>query len=565
MAKRAPAAVVALLATSCLLYAYHDQFWYPPDEGNYAHVAQRILAGETLNLQVQDVHPGYISFVNAAALRVFGADLVSLRYPIVLAGLAQAAVLFFVFPRQDPWRAAVASIALTALGAIQFLNPTAHWYCLALVTMLMAVLGTTRGPHLQSARLLLAIGLLIGTIILFRQLTGFLVGIGALAFLLWDAGERAARRRAALLGRALAATMAVALAAYLALATDISGLVLFGVWPLALLGRLASRPQASNREVARIAGTVAAGMALAALPLAAYHLWHGSVQAWADDVGPAAVALTRLDFFERNNFAALIYHAARQMVTTPSVPAILNGFYWVTLPLLAAVNGFVVLRRIGRAGSTAALPVMPTLAVFYAVVSVHFQIPVYLYYSAGLSLASLLWLAPHASPLAARASVAVALVLAVTGVYFQAGQPASRGIAGILRGDRVLSMRASTLPHNSLRIDPEEGRRYASLVELIRREVPAGEAIFAVPSNAELYFMAERRNPFRFYNTALGVRSDEDLALVERTLRDDPPRLVTFNRDDKYNTPRSLRIMETVRTRYAVIGGIDSFEVYVRR
>jgi hypothetical protein len=564
MAKRAPAVLVATLATACLLYAFHDRFWYPPDEGNYAHVAQRLLQGDTLNLQVQDVHPGYISFVNAAALRVFGTDLVSMRYPLALAGLVQAALLFLLFPREDPWRAAVASGALTALGAIQFLNPTAHWYCLALTVMLIAVLGTSRGPR-QSVSRLLTVGLLIGTIVLFRQLTGFLAGVGAIAFLLWEAGERGTHGRAARLGRVLATTMAGALAAYLALATDISGLVLFGVWPLALLGRLASRPQASNREVAGIAATVAAGMALAALPLAAYHLWHGSVQAWADDVGPAAVALTRLDFLERSNFAALIYHAARQMVTSPSVPAILNGFYWVTLPLLAAVNGFLVLRRIGRAAPTAPLPVMPTLAVFYAVVSVHFQIPVYLYYSAGLSLASLLWLAPHVSPLLARASMALALTLAATGIYFQAGQPASRGITGILRGDRVLSTRASTLLHNSLRIDPEEGRRYEALVALIRREVPAGEAIFAVPSNAELYFMAERRNPFRFYNTALGVRSDEDLALVERTLRDDPPRLVTFDRDDKYNTPRSLRIMEMVRTRYAVVAGIDSFEVYVRR
>ncbi len=564
MAKRAPAAIVAMLATSCLLYAFHDRFWYPPDEGNYAHVAQRILDGETLNLQVQDVHPGYISFVNAAALGVFGIDLVSLRYPLALAGLLQAAVLFFLFPREDPWRAAVASVALTALGAIQFLNPTAHWYCLALTVALMAVLGANRGPSPHSPRRLLTVGLLVGTIILFRQLTGFLVGIGALAFLLWEAGDRGAHGRAALLGRALVATMVGMLAAYLVLATDISGLVLFGVWPLALLGRLASRAHAPNRDVARIAGTVAAGMALAALPLAAYHLWHGSVSAWADDVGPAAVALTRLDFFERSNYAALIYHAARQMVTSPGVASILNGFFWVTIPLLAATNGWLLLRRVGRAGAARALPVMPAMAVFYAVVSVHFQIPVYLYYSAGLSLASLLWLAPRVSPLAARASMALALTLAAIGVHFHAGQPASRGIAGILRGDRVVS-RISTLPHNSLRIDPEEERQYAWLVESIRREVPAGEAIFAVPSNAELYFMTGRRNPFRFYNTALGVRSDEDLALVERTLRDDPPRLVTFNRDDKYNTPRSLRIMEMVKARYSVLGGFDSFEVYVRR
>jgi hypothetical protein len=564
MAKRAPAAGVAMLATLCLLYTYYDRFWYPPDEGNYAHVAQRILGGETLNLQVQDVHPGYISFVNAAALRVFGTDLVSLRYPLVLAGLLQAAVLFSVFPRQDPWRAAVASIALTALGAIQFLNPTAHWYCLALVTILIAVLGTTRGPHPQSPRRLLAVGFLIGTIILFRQLTGFLVGLGTFVFLLWDAGERGTHGQTALFGKALATTMAGAMAAYLALATDISGLVLFGMWPLALLARLAFRPQAPNQEVARIAETIAAGIGLAALPLAAYHLWHGSVQAWADDVGPAAVALTRLDFFDRSNFAALVYHAARQTVTSPSAPLILNGLYWATLPLLAAVNGFIVLRLLGRPGNEAAAP-LPVMAVFYAVVSVHFQIPVYLYYTAGLSLASLLWLAPRVSPLAARASMAFALTLAATGVYFHAGQPPSRGIAGLLRGDRVQSTRASTLPHNSLTIDPEEGRRYASLVELIRREVPADGTIFAVPSNAELYFMAERRNAFRFYNTALGVRTDQDLAAVERTLRDDPPRLVTFNRDDKYNTPRSLQIMETVRHRYVLLGRFEPFDVYVLR
>ena len=110
--------------------------------------------------------------------------------------------------------------------------------------------------------------------------------------------------------------------------------------------------------------------------------------------------------------------------------------------------------------------------------------------------------------------ICVGLALSAIGVYFHAGHPASRGIEGLLRGERVQSARASALPHNSLKIDPDEGRRYASLVELIRREVPADASIFAVPSNAELYFLAERRNAFRFYNTALGVRTDEDLARV---------------------------------------------------
>ena len=565
MAKRVVAAIVAMVTSACLLYSYYDKFWYPPDEGNYAHVAQRLLQGETLNLQVQDVHPGYISFVNAAALRVFGADLVSLRYPLVCAGLFQAAVLFFVFDRRDAWRAAIAVVVLTALGAIQFMNPTAHWYCLALVVALVGVLATTSGSHGRSSRQLLIVGLLIGTITLFRQLTGFLVGIGTLTFLLWEAGERS-DGSSALLGRVMAATMASGLALYLLFATDLSGLVLFGVWPLAMLVLLALRRQASNRDVAQIAGTIAAGIGLAALPLAAYHVWHGSLRAWTDDVGPAAVALTRLDFFDRSNFAALVYHALRQVMSSDSAPTLLNGLYWAALPLVAAVNGFIVVRWVGLADRRGnAVAPLPIIAIFYAVVSVHFQIPVYLYYTVGLSIASLLWLVPRQPRFAVGASIAFALALSATGVYFHAGQPASRGIQGLLRGQRVQSTRAAALPHNSLRIDPDEGRRYASLVELIRREVPADASIFAVPSNAELYFLAERRNAFRFYNTALGVRTDADLARVEETLRDTPPRLVTFNRDDKYNTSRSIQIMETVRHRYVLLGRFEPFDVYLLR
>src|SRR4029453_14699153 len=67
----------ALFAASCalngaLLWFFHRRFWYAPDEGNYAHVAQRLLAGEVLHRDVQDVHPGYINLLNGAAFRLFG-------------------------------------------------------------------------------------------------------------------------------------------------------------------------------------------------------------------------------------------------------------------------------------------------------------------------------------------------------------------------------------------------------------------------------------------------------------------------------------------------------------
>jgi hypothetical protein len=542
-----------------LLFHYYDRFWYPPDEGNYAHVAQRMLNGEILNLQVQDLHPGYINFVNAGALALFGPDLLSLRYPLVVAGLLQAALLFFVFPRRDPWRAAAASVGLTALSAIQFLNPTAHWYCLSLVVLLVYVLD--RWP--RTARRLLLVGFLIGTIALFRQLTGFLVGIGALAYLLSEARDLSVDGRQALLGRAIQLGMLLALCIYLLLATDVAGVLLFGLWPLIVLCRLLLQPQAPTRAAVRLAGWIACGAILAAIPMLSYHLVHGSLMAWGEDVGPAAVALTRLSFFDRSNFAALVFHGYRQVAEYRDLASVLNGVYWTTLPLLAAINGAVILRLMNQSARPA-IAALPVIATFYAVVSVHFQIPVYLYYTAGLSLASLLWLTPHISPAASRAAVWGALFLAGTGVYFHAGQPASRGIAAVLRGDRMPASVLASLPHCSLKVDPDERAQYGTLLAIIQRVVAPNESIFAVPSNAELYFFSDRRNEFRFYNTALGVRDEAELAVVQQTLRERPPKLVTFNPGDKYNTPMSWRIMDGIKSRYVLIRRLEPFEVYVR-
>jgi hypothetical protein len=100
-------------------------------------------------------------------------------------------------------------------------------------------------------------------------------------------------------------------------------------------------------------------------------------------------------------------------------------------------------------------------------------------------------------------------------------------------------------------------------MDVITTHTRDGDSIFAVPSNAELYFLTQRRNPFRFYNTALGVRTDADVEEVRQVMRERPPRVVTFDPHDKYNTARSRQIMDDVRARYVLVGRVDPFEVYV--
>jgi len=187
----------------------------------------------------------------------------------------------------------------------------------------------------------------------------------------------------------------------------------------------------------------------------------------------------------------------------------------------------------------------------------------YLYFSAGLTLASILWMAPAVSPAAARLSSVGALGLALTAVIFHAGQPTSRSVHAVLRGDRSPGPNASGLPHCSLNIDAAEAGTYRKVVEVIAAHTADGERIFAVPSDAELYFLSQRQNPFRFYNTALGVRTDADVEDVRRVIRERPPRLVAFNPRDKYNTPRSRQIMDEVRARYVLVSRVDPFEIYV--
>jgi hypothetical protein len=239
-----------------------------------------------------------------------------------------------------------------------------------------------------------------------------------------------------------------------------------------------------------------------------------------------------------------------------------NGLYWVVLALLASINGVIVQYMLTRSTATALSP-LPVIAVCYAVVSAHFQIPLYLYFSAGLTLASILWMAAAVSPGAARVSAVGALGLASIAVIFHAGQPLSRTIHAVLRGDRYPAPQASSLPHCSLEIDAAEAATYRTVMGVIAAHTADGDSIFAVPGNAELYFLSQRQNPFRFYNTALGVRTDADVEQVRRVLRQRPPRLVAFNPRDKYNTARSRQIMDEVRARYVLVGRVDPFEVYV--
>lgn len=561
-------AFVAVMAFAAwVMAAYHDRFWLAASDGTYAHIAERLLAGQGLNREIQDIHAGYVNFVNAAAMALFGKTFVALRYPLALLTLVQAGLIFLLLRPRGAALAAAGAAAMAALTFVQFLDPTANWYALFLLVTIIGALAWI--PRESRWRLVVA-GFLLTTLFLFRQLSGLLVAIGTLTYLLGEAPPPAAvarRLRDRLLASAVLAIMGGGLMVYLLTKTDATALILFGAGPLGIMVWAGLRGRCGNRQAATILLRLAAGGLVALAPLLLYHLAQGSLLSWIDDTVMVAFSLTELPFFELVRYYDFLFLAGLSMLAPSSLAVFVNSLFWVVLVLLTPVAGFVLLRRLWRqgAGADARPYLLPMLAVFHAVAAVHFQVPAYLTYTVALTLVGLLWLAAVETRSMRRGAIALTLFLSAVGLYYQAGQPMGRGWSGMVKGERVPLVAAPEIGRAGLRLDAAEVALYSRLIALIRRETPEDAAILALPVNPELYFLAARRNPTRFYNSAFGVRSDRDLEAVLEILRRDPPRLVFHQPQSVYNTPYSARLMEFVRSRYERLAPIEGFDIYRHR
>jgi len=553
---------VVSLVNGLLLWHFHDRYWYPTDDGFYANIAERFLNGEVLNRDLQDIHPGYIHVLHAVAFRLFGVDMVSLRYPLMLAALAQACVIYALLARRDVLTAAIASVAGTALGVIQFVNPTPNWYCLALCVALAWWL--VRLPAGHPARLFGA-GLLLGVLTLFRHLSGLWVAMGVLSVVMLEQrGNGQGRDR--LLARAVVGLMLLILVTYVVVnpETEPGGVLLMSVWPMAMLVWLLVKVQANNAAVRKSLAPLAAGGLVATLPLVLYHVANGSLAPWVTDNVFVAVGETQLDFFGRGWYGVLPLAALYQAVTSFHPVRVVNGIYWVLLPVLSALNGALILRRL-RARDDPRSLILPILASFYTLTSLLFEGPLYLYYSAGLSLTSVLWLAAAGRKWNRLAWTAVAAGLSVVAVVFHAGQSRFRTPMEVLQGKRLSNtwaLGASDLDRCRLRLDEADRRVYGQIVQVIQSESASTDSILALPNDAELYFLARRRSLVRFYNSGLGIQTATELQQVMAELTARPPRIVTFRPDDKYVTEASRHIMEFVRSRYDPIATIDGLEIH---
>ena len=555
---RAVLGCLAAALVSILICGYsHKRSWIPSDDGHYAHVADRLLDGEVLNRDVEELHPGYIHFIHAIAFQVFGRDMLSLRYPLLFITAIQACLVFLIFQSRGFWAGIVASLCLSAFGFPQIANPTTSLYAGFLTVLVLAGLVLLRPTCRRRLEIL---GFLTMLVFLFRQLTGVFVAMGLMTYLLIEASGDA-KGGSKIAARAMIALMFVGIAGYLVKATDALGFILFGVWPLAALFWSWRRVSLSGIGLMRVMGRLLLGALMAVAPLIIYHWRYGSLDAWFNDCFIRSVRVTRLEHIHWSNYGFFLLGGLQNLFRGPDAVARLNGVYWTALPLLSALNGFLLLRGLIASGRGVGTNVsVPVIAVFHALVSVFNQIPFYLYLSVGLSAAGVLWLMPQSRRWVLCSSIAAAM-LCMTGVVFHAGQPSTRSFTEVVSGTRI-ALVPSDLERNGLWIDGDELELYHNLIRLIQEETPPDGSIFVAPNNAELYFLSGRKNPLDIFNTTLGAMTESETQDLATSLIDKAPLLLIHNTACKYNTPLTKMLIESLSGHSERVARVEHFDIF---
>jgi hypothetical protein len=549
---------VVLLTSIITMITFHNRFWAPADEGVYAHVAERLLLGQVLHRDVQDLHPGYIDFVNVAALSLFGVRLVSMRYLLALLTVVQAGLMFLILKHGGAATALIGGLALTSLSFVQFLNPTANWYTLFLAITTIAWLSWNptglRWRHIVT-------GFLVGTTFLFRQLSGVFLGSGVFVFLLLEK-PKAGAGRGRRLARAMLALISMGIAWYVLRVTDPVGWVLFGVWPLSVVLSTWFRTKRSDREVLGLLRDLSLGGLISASPLLAYYFAHGAVSDWLRDSFGAAISLPALGFMRRPGYMMIGILAWRGF-HSGDLDRLINAGLYTCLLLISTLLGALLFHTLVRSSRSRIHP-LPVVATFYALVSLHYQLPIYLFFTVGLSLSAVLLLTAKSNAGFRWFTAALSAAIAGVSLYYQAAMPLV-SLQTTVAGERRFPATPLPFPVAGIYVGAADAQLYQTLVGLIDRETQPGDTIFAFPTNAELYFLSRRTNQFRFYNTALGIRSSADLDSILQVIRCHPPKLVFYNPTDKYNTPAAGRIAASLETRYERLARVPPFEVFKAR
>jgi len=595
---------MTLLVTLCYLTPQVRSGWIPHDEGLLGQTAERVLEGEVPHRDFDDMYSGGLTYLHAAAMKILGTRLSSMRWVLLAASLLAVACWYGIATHfAPPWVAMLVSLLCLSWSTPNYFASLPSWYILLLASASTWMLLQYQ-RHRQN-RWLLAAGFCCGLSLMIKIVGLYMIAAALLSLLAISFQPDASRDRPRpgwperLLSLAPGILLCLLVLLLVRRHLGREALLLFVLPNIALAMMLV---QIQSRSPL---GDLRAASALLVRPMALFlsgllvpiSIWIGYYvaasglgdlvngifvmpQARLDSVTsklpywfvilwglPAIVLLwlgLRKHAPQRKQWFVLLAILSTLPVLgnlleplTESHGPLLSGLrdaiyqpvflgcYY--LPAVVVISGTLVVRLGGQLATTANTRLFIVLSpvALMTLIQYPYSTGIYFCYYAPLLILGILAVVRSQAAGWQRSWIGIGVVyllFAIATMNFSF----SRSLGGYSQQvDRTgpLSERADLL------INQEDLDDYGVLIQLLQELTSPGEAIYATPDCPEVYFLAGRRNPTRTMYDIFDRRDDREQRILEMLEREQV-RVVVLNIVPEFSDQNSDSFLSQLEAKF---------------
>ena len=532
-----------LLVSAVYVWWHLGRGWIPIDDGPVAQSALRVMQGQLPHRDFDELYTGGLAWLNAAAFRLLGTNLWTLRLVLFAVFVAWVPAVFYIASRFVRPLAAAGVVLLAVVWSLpNYSGAMASWYNLFLATFGIAAL--LRYLEVGHRRWLVAAGIAGGLSFLVKVIGLYYVA-GVLLFLVFHAHalSRSSAGADARRGHGYVAFVSISLLLFVAALFSLVRHQLHApefvqfVVPGALLATLLVRNEwtqpagTSRARFAVLARLIVPFLAGVALPVALFlvpYARDGALGAFVNGVFvlpmrrftfisvPALPLTTMLTLLPFAILASLVHRAQGRIGRRETALLVLalvlllratggNGALYRTvwfaarslLPVLAIV-GVVLLSRERRADAGSPLlraRAMLVLAVtaLCSLVQFPYSHSLYFFFVAPLVVLTALALYSYLQP---QMRVVPGLLVAFFTIFAVLRTNSTR-IASVGNSyQRQPPMATLAMERGGIEVPQTDAMLYGSLVTTLRARARGGYT-WASPDSPEVYFLSGLRNPTR--------------------------------------------------------------------
>ena len=585
--------------------------WVPHDEGILSQSAERVLNRELPHRDFDEPYTGGLTYLNAAAFRVFGVDLMVLRWLLFAVFLVWVPIVFAIAREFcSSWPAAAVTLLAVVWSVPNYPAAMPSWYCLFLATFgIFALLRYISSPR---AGWLVAAGICGGLSVLVKT-PGLFYIAGVLLFLVFreqQTSKHSASTSDAVRSPVYGAFVVSSLALFMVVLAWVamrpasaSEFVHFVLPSLALSSLLVIREREESSATSwvrfkRFYSLSLPFLAGVAVPLSVFaalfwrsgalqplltNLFVNQLQRFTDArLAPPhwlfeffAIPIAYFLFQNARSsrpsvlpvLSQVLLALALLMVCRRSVLAFLLVLDSVraTVPLLAAAVAILLyLRRKSREDGAQDQRIMLLVSVVstLSLIQVPYAGPLYFCYFAALfflALAAVFSLPPHRSTL--NLAVAGAFLAVFAMFVFR---PASIAAFEFERLPAFPNARLNLLRAGNLRVFDDQAATYQALIPSVIQHA-AGKPILAGPDCPQIYFLSGLPNPTPFFFDFFEPPAKYKAHLREQLARPDFIKVVVVNDAPAFSRPyRDMILAALAEAHFSESRKFDKFEVFWR-